>query len=301
MNNIEKLWSDILAYKPYIYVKNRTIVNDKVMYEEDKSKFTITLNNFIENSPLTIYKSIDNTILGLDNLLTSIKNDTNFEDEDMQNVYNIIYKDKEYLSSFIDKYINLYYKCDKEDLQKEENKYLEILQKYDTEDRTKINYFSIYYDSYINSMIKAFSENILNQDNDLFSEVTIIKEYSNIKNNNIKDFIKEDYKHLEDNLNYNLENYNNILDKDMLYKTFYRACDYKNKINSFINGFNEVDKTGDSFFINKLYDIKDKSIDKLDSYCTDIFKTITLSSIYKNDYIDNISYIHSCKNLYKYL
>ena len=47
MDNIEKIWSDILTYRPYISFKNKKTEYDAPMYEEDKTNFTNTVNEFI--------------------------------------------------------------------------------------------------------------------------------------------------------------------------------------------------------------------------------------------------------------
>ena len=299
-NNIENIWSDILTYRPYISFKNKKTKYDAPMYEEDKTNFTNTVNEFIQYSPLTVYNNMNNCLEEFDNftkILSEYKGEL-YVDE----VSTLLDNDKKYIYSFKDKYINLYYKCDKDKLQHEEDKNITLIKKYDREDRTKINYFSLAYDSYISSMISAYIDSVVNQNRQLVNEIIVSPGYVELQTNDvIKNNLNLSCLNDEENLKLYIDKYITDYKDDKIFKSVYRALSFKNDVSKYIKNFYKVDKTANSFYINKLFDTKDELINTLNDYCTDVFKVITLNNLNKNHCIDNIVNLHSCKNLCKYL
>lgn len=316
MSNIKKIWSNILSYKPYLYLNKKILDNDNhTMYENDITKYNVCIDNFVSNSPYSVYenmitninslKELINTISGkiddVSNIEHLINSNRTITGNELYEVYNIINKDYKYLSYLSDKFINLFYKCNIDDIEKTENNYISNIKKLSKESICKINYMSLYYDTYICSMVSSYCDTVCNQDKEMYSEILSIDTYDNLDINSVKVFIESDFNNKTKTLEYNYNKYIDMINNNNLYKSIYKTCALKNKINKFNNDYSKLDLSDNNFLINKLTTIKENNINELESLCTDIFKTITLSIVYKNDYIDTLSYRHSCKNIYNCL
>ena len=320
-DNRNKLWSDVLAYRPLHEMTKRkqTIKTEQISKEVNEQTPCFadynTYNSYrtmvsvkdsiskINDIISLIESSVDDITLlreesELDSLIEDNKGiDGNF----IYEVYKVIKKDNEMLSNLNSKFKEMNF-GDVTDLEAERinNANIATIKDYElTGKYEKINYTNLAYDSYVNSMIGSYAEDVVNSASKLFTTVTINPSLGVVgDSDSMKSIIENKYSKVLDKSYVDLSHYNDFVDNNTVTSIYNKTCILRKNMNTAINADVSVPKYEDDVYVSVIMQLKDEAIEEAFNGADDLMKGMLLSIIKKDDYIKSLAERQGLKNIF---
>ena len=325
MDNLNKLWSDILAYKP-IYNKNEK--NDVISSVNDNNKNNLSkcVESYLANSPYKVINTINDSIynleLSLKQLESNIKNifpefidnitdkkyilsvitdNSDILGSSIYEIYYMLYNDYNSLKEFKKDYIiNNFGNVKEEDIEKMSEQTEKIIINNEIENNFKNNYLNLAFDSYANSVINSYLYNINAINNKIIINGTFKTKQSISSNiDNVKYLVKNAF---NENIDSTVNAYfqcNSYIENNNIKKAYNQCCNLRSDMNKAINAFNDNNfKNSTSSCISAINDIKKNTINTAFKSLEELTKSIMLGNAYKKNYINKLIITENYKNIY---
>ena len=230
--NKNKIWSDVLAYRPLINLKakeNKIIENQLT---EDKNEMSTCLMNYLEFNPYNticsmvesiekinevielIESSINDVLDGTENELEKLIDENKGSDGDLiYEIYKVIQNDKTMISNFVDVYKKLNFgDITDEEIKEINSNNINLIKEYEfNKEYKKINYTNLAIDSYSNSIITAFADSLSSSALKMYTTVTINPELDIVGDrSSINYILEEKYAEAESKSDITLNYYNDF-------------------------------------------------------------------------------------------
>lgn len=318
MNN--KLWADVLAYRPRIENKKRTVEYQEGNVTEDKVVISKPLIGYIKNNPLTTIVSLNNAISSLSYLLKDVKAMVEKYDSSYLNakdkskyindnfsingnsifeVYETITNDIKLLNTLKNDFEDCYYgTSDIEEINEIEKEKIDLAIQYENDDPSKVNYSMISYDSYINSITSNFADDIVSLNNKMYLSSTV-KRKVDIDGNlfAINTIFEDKYSNIEGKSKIRFKEVFSINNSNILENNLYGAFNMREMMQNAIEADSSIPKHNDDNYINIIMGMKDTYINKAFDVADDYIKSLLMYSVSKEEYNETLSEREGIKNI----
>ena len=317
--NKNKIWSDVLAYRPLINLKakeNKIIENQLT---EDKNEMSTCLMNYLEFNPYNticsmvesiekinevielIESSINDVLDGTENELEKLIDENKGSDGDLiYEIYKVIQNDKTMISNFVDVYKKLNFgDITDEEIKEINSNNINLIKEYEfNKEYKKINYTNLAIDSYSNSIITAFADSLSSSALKMYTTVTINPELDIVGDrSSINYILEEKYAEAESKSDITLNYYNDLTTSSLLQDIYTKSCYQRQSMNNALNAYVSVPKHEDHSYVDLVMEVKDIAINKAFDSVEDIIKTMLLIELKKEDYVEFLSERQGIKNI----
>lgn len=312
--------ADKLAYRPIIDLAERKILGYTDMAQIEETGISSCLNGYIMYSPVAVINSMRTTINKLDNTLELIKGDLD-GDADFANVdidklinrnrtidgnsiyeiYSIIKNDKDNLKNFLTKYKKTYYgDMNDDDIYTANDSIVEEMKNYELSNKIeKINYTSLAFDSYLNSILEDYANKICEYDMSLYAAGTISNDNIEKLNADIQTVLKSDFYTKSKQVEKYYDKYNNEINTYSIEKLFNQCITLRKEMNDTIDANSKIKV--ESNYADMLYQLKIENTNKAFESIQDLLKGTSLQIISKCKYNKAFEKCEYIKNIYKNL
>lgn len=323
MSDTNQLWSDVLAYRPLLEATKRpTIIRENQLISEVNEQ-TKSLADYITYNPYGTFQTINDSISRIediekliesaipneisnikesnDELDLLIEENKSIEGNSIYEVYKVVKNDKDMLSrlAYDFKYLN-YGQVSDTDAEKINDTNISTIKSYElSNEYEKINYTNLALDSYVNSMIQSFSEDVANSSSKMFTTVTINPEVNVTGNKgSIGRIINEKYNSVLKTSDVDLNHYSELVDSDLVSSLYYQTCFSREIMNDAIDADISVPKYEEDNYIEVVMNIKDSAVNSAFNEAEEMMKGMLLMTIKKDDYIKTLGERQGLKNIF---
>lgn len=329
INKVNKIWSDVLMYRPTIRKKDLEEEKSYSQIVEKRTALSDNFKNYTQINPCTSIKSLNNNISIINSNIQNFKEDiykidpiflSSLENGDSQYVENIISEnqkisgnglyegllislnDLNLLTSVKNSLIFNYYPniSDEKTIEEAHEKVtsriteIELNQEYE-----KINYTSMALDSYISSIFPNFSEQLCNMNTDLYSSIAIKNEI-NIEGDkdNINYILEKQFNDICNIQKNVLENYKKQVDFLNNNNILSNVLEKRKELNCALSAYSSVNKNLSEDYIDLIIKIKEDAVSSSFEVADEYIKHLLNVLMVREECSQNLFAKEGLKNIY---